>query len=74
MCPQWIQSAQGYKLSLRKNTEDMPLKSERKHNSLTSYYCEARHLVSSVDDPPRRTPAHALAIKTRRFLEKRMLK
>lgn len=26
MCPRWIQSARGYKLSLRKNTEDMPLK------------------------------------------------
>lgn len=49
MCPQWIQSAQGYKLSLRKNTEDMPLKSERKHNSLTSYYCEARFSLPIVN-------------------------
>lgn len=45
VCPQRIQSEQGYKLSLRKNTEDKPLKSERKHNSLTSYYWEARFML-----------------------------
>lgn len=39
MCPQWILSAQGYKLSFRKNTEDMSLKKAQQMEE-TSYYHE----------------------------------